>query len=81
MTASAVADWRERMKGEEDKKSEALYRLRAEHECINAHARRMGLRQLSLRGKIKARIHLLWFALAHNMMRFFALGAKALAAA
>jgi hypothetical protein len=41
----------------------------------------MGLRQLSLRGKIKARIHLLWFAVAHNMMRFFALGAKALAAA
>src|SRR5205085_4736943 len=41
-----VADWRERMKGEEDKKGEALYRLRAEHECINAHARRMGLRQL-----------------------------------
>jgi hypothetical protein len=64
-----VADWRERMRGEDGK---AFYRLRAEHECINAHARRMGLRQLSLRGKIKARIHLLWFALAHNMMRFFA---------
>ena len=73
-----VADWRERMKGEEGK---VLYRLRAEHECINAHARRMGLRQLSLRGKIKARIHLLWFAVAHNMMRFFALRAKALATA
>jgi Transposase DDE domain len=64
-----VADWRERMKCEEDKKGEAIYRLRAEHECINAHARRMGLRQLSLRGKIKARIHLLWFAVARNMMR------------
>jgi hypothetical protein len=76
-----VADWRERMKGEEDKKGEALYRLRAEHECINAHARRMGLRQLSLRGKIKARIHLLWFAVARNTMRFLALHAKAQAAA
>jgi transposase len=76
-----VADWRERMKGEEDKKGEALYRLRAEHECINAHARRMGLRQLSLRGKIKARIHLLWFAVACNMMRFLALHAKAQVAA
>src|SRR5712692_4009362 len=76
-----VADWRQRMKGEEDKKGEALYRLRAEHECINAHARRMGLRQLSLRGKIKARIHLLWFAVARNMMRFLALHAKAQAAA
>jgi hypothetical protein len=64
-----VADWRQRMQSEDGK---AFYRLRAEHECINAHARRMGLRQLSLRGKIKARIHLLWFAVAHNMMRFFA---------
>jgi hypothetical protein len=61
-------------------KGKAFYRLRAEHECINAHARRMGLRQLSLRGRIKARIHLLWFAVAHNMMRFFALHAKAQAA-
>jgi hypothetical protein len=41
----------------------------------------MGLRQLSLRGKIKARIHLLWFAVACNMMRFLALHAKAQAAA
>jgi transposase len=78
---AGVADWRERMKGEEGKKEEALYRLRAEHECINAHARRMGLRQLSLRGQTKARIHLLWFAVAHNMMRFFALSADAQAAA
>jgi transposase len=73
-----VADWRERMKGGDGK---AFYRLRAEHECINAHARRMGLRQLTLRGKIKARIHLLWFAIAHNMMRFLALHAKAQVAA
>ena len=73
-----VADWRRRMKAEEGK---AFYRLRAEHECINAHAHRMGLRQLSLRSKIKARIQLLWFAVAHNMMRFFALHAKAQAVA
>ena len=51
-----VADWRERMQSEDGK---TFYRLRAEHECINAHARRMGLRQLFLRGKLKARIHLL----------------------
>ena len=69
-----VADWRERMKSEDGK---TFYRLRCEHECINAHARRMGLRQLTLRGKVKARIHLLWFAIAHNMMRFFALRARA----
>jgi len=73
-----VADWRERMRSGGGK---TFYRLRAEHECINAHARRMGLRQLSLRGKIKARIHLLWFAVAHNMMRFFALHAEAQAPA
>lgn len=74
---AGVADWRERMKSEDGK---AFYRLRCEHECINAHARRMGLRQLTLRGKIKARIHLLWFAVAHNMMRSFAFNAKARAA-
>src|SRR5216683_1387876 len=73
-----VADWRERMQSEDGK---TFYRLRAEHECINAHARRMGLRQLSLRGKLKARIHLLWFAVARNMMRFLALHAKAQAVA
>jgi hypothetical protein len=73
-----VADWRRRMQSEDGK---AFYRLRCEHECINAHARRMGLRQLTLRGKVKARIHLLWFAVARNMMRFFALHAKAQAAA
>jgi hypothetical protein len=73
-----VADWRQRMQSEDGK---TFYRLRAEHECINAHARRMGLRQLSLRGKLKARIHLLWFAVAHNMMRFLALHARALLAA
>jgi transposase len=69
-----VADWRERMQSEEGK---AFYRLRCEHECINAHARRMGLRQLTLRGKFKACIQLLWFAVTHNMMRFFALRASA----
>jgi transposase len=73
-----VADWRKRMQSEDGK---TFYRLRAEHECINAHARRMGLRQLSLRGKIKARIHLLWFAVAHNMMRFLELNARAQVAA
>jgi transposase len=74
---AGVADWRKRMQSEEGK---TFYRLRAQHECINAHARRMGLCQLTLRGKIKARIHLLWFAVAHNVMRFFELNATAPAA-
>jgi hypothetical protein len=33
----------------------------------------MRLRQLTVRGKEKALIALLWFANAHNMMRGFAL--------
>jgi Transposase DDE domain len=49
-----------------------MYRRRAEHECINAGARRMGLRQLTVRGKTKARTVLQWFALANNMLRSFA---------
>src|SRR6266581_1992683 len=72
--SAAVADWRKRMASDLGKK---LYRRRAEHECINAYGRRMGLQQLTIRGKDKARTVLLWFALAHNMLRSFALGAAA----
>src|SRR5947209_5432206 len=39
--------------------------------CLGA--RRMGLTRLMVRGKAKARAVLLWFALAHNMLRTFAL--------
>ena len=73
-----MADWRKRMASDLGKD---VYRRRAEHECINAHARRMGLQQLTVRGKDKARTVLLWFALAHNMLRSFALGAAAQAPA
>jgi transposase len=65
-----VADWRRRMASELGK---ALYKQRSQAECPNAWARRMGLAQLSVRGKAKARTVLLWFALAHNMLRAFAL--------
>jgi hypothetical protein len=58
-----------------------IYRKRAEHECVNARGRCMGLQQLTLRGKQKARTVLLWFALAHNMLRSFALRAAAAAKA
>jgi hypothetical protein len=51
----------------------ALYKERAKAECVNAWARRMGLGRLLVRGKQKARAALLWFALAHNMLRTFAL--------
>jgi transposase len=72
--SAAVADWRKRMASDFGK---TFYRRRAEHECINARARRMGLQQLTVRGKQKARTVLLWVALAHNMLRSFALRAAA----
>ena len=46
-----VADWRRRMASEPGK---ALYKQRAQAECPNAWARRMGLTRLSVRGKDKA---------------------------
>jgi len=73
-----VADWRRRMASEAGKE---LYKKRAQAECPNAWARRMGLTRLYVRGKDKARAVLLWFALAHNMLRGFALRRAALAAA
>jgi hypothetical protein len=76
--SAAVADWRKRMASEAGK---TIYRRRSEHECINARGRRMGLQQLTVRGKEKARAVLLWFALAHNMLRSFALRAAAQVAA
>jgi transposase len=65
-----VADWRRRMASEAGK---TLYKERAKAECPNAWGRRMGLSRLLVRGKEKARAVLLWFALAHNMLRTFAL--------
>src|SRR5438128_888895 len=72
-----VAEWRRRMASEPGK---ALYKERSKAECPNAWARRMGLAQLHVRGKQKARAVLLWFALAHNMLRAFALRRAAMAA-
>jgi hypothetical protein len=72
--SAAVAEWRKRMASDLGKK---IYRRRAEHECINAQGRRMGLQRLTVRGKEKAHTVLLWFALAHNMLRSFALTASA----
>jgi transposase len=68
--SAGVADWRQRMASEAGKQ---MYRTRAQHECVNARGRRMGLVQLTVRGKAKARVVLQWFALAHNMLRSFAL--------
>jgi transposase len=73
-----VADWRRRMASE---RGILLYKERCKAECPNAAARRMGLTRLLVRGKDKARTVLLWFALAHNMMRALALRQAAAAAA
>jgi transposase len=63
----AVAAWRQRMGTDAAK---TVYKLRAATaECINAIARNRGLQQFRVRGLQKARAVLLWFALAHNLMR------------
>jgi len=69
----AVAAWRARMGTPE---AQAIYKERAATaECVNAQARNRGLRQLAVRGLAKVRVIALWYALAHNLMRAFALGA------
>ena len=73
-----VAAWRHRMASDEGK---AFYKQRAKAECPNAWARRMGLTRLLVRGQHKARAVLLWFALAHNMLRAFTLRQAAMRAA
>jgi transposase len=71
----AVAAWRRRM-GRATAKT--VYKLRAATaECVNAIARNRGLHQLPVRGRRKVRTVLLWFALAHDMMREITLRAAA----
>ena len=63
----AVAAWRERMGTEPAKE---IYKQRAASaECVNALARNRGLRQFTVRGLRKVKTVLLWYALAHNLMR------------
>ena len=69
--SAAVAAWRQRMGTEEAK---AIDKERAATaECVNAIARNRGLRQFAVRGLEKAKAVLLWFALAHKVMREAAL--------
>lgn len=64
---AVIAEWRQRMSTPE---AQTIYKERAAtSECINAIARNRGLRQLVVRGLAKVRAVLLWFALAHNLMR------------
>lgn len=69
--SEAVGTWRKRMGTEEAK---MLYKDRAATaECVNALARERGLTRLRVRSKNKVRSVLLLYALAHNLMRTFAL--------
>jgi hypothetical protein len=71
----AVARWRQRMATPE---AQAIYRLRAQTaECVNAIARNRGLQQLRVRGQRKVLAVVLWYALAHNLMRTATLRAEA----
>ena len=73
--SETIAAWRRRMGTEEAK---AIYKERASTaECVNAIARNRGLRQFLVRGLEKVRAVVLWYALAHNLMRAVALRAEA----
>ena len=77
--AEAIAQWRQRMGTEAAK---TIYKERAAtSECVNALARHRGLHQFLVRGLAKIRAVLLWFALAHNLMRAVALRQAAAPAA
>jgi len=62
-----IAAWRQRMATAEAKE---IYKQRASTaECVNAIARNRGLRQFLVRGLRKVKAVVLWYALAHNLMR------------
>ena len=66
-----IAQWRQRMGTQEAKE---IYKQRASSvECVNALARNRGLQRLLVRGLHKVRAILLWFAIAHNLMRTLSL--------
>jgi transposase len=77
--SAVIAQWRQRMGTPEAKE---IYKQRAATvECVNAQARNRGLQRLLVRGLEKARAILLWFAIAHNVVRSLSLGARLAATA
>jgi transposase len=73
----AVAAWRVRMGTEQAKE---IYKDRAASaECVNALARNRGLRQLTVRGRLKAKAIALWYAIAQNLRRAVSLRAALVA--
>ena len=74
--SAAVAAWRARMGSAQAKE---LYKERAATaECVNAQARNRGLTQFLVRGTGKVTCVMLFFALAHNLMRTAALAPELL---
>jgi transposase len=73
-----VAAWRQRMASPE---GQAVFRMRSQAECIHADLRNRGIGRLLVRGRAKVRTVLLWFAVAHNLLRALDLRNKASAAA
>ena len=68
---AGVQKWLSRMRTAEAK---AIYKHRpASVECTNADARNRGYYQVLVRGLKKIQAVFLWFALAHNLLRTFAL--------
>jgi hypothetical protein len=71
--SAAVAAWRQRMG---TAAAQAIYKDRAATaECVNALARNRGLRQLLVRGLVKVKAIVLWYAVAHNLARALSLRA------
>lgn len=71
--SAAVAEWRQRMATPEAKE---IYKDRAATaECVNAIARNRGLYNVRVRGSPKVMAVVLWYVLAHNLMRMVALRA------
>ena len=77
--SAEIGAWRVRMGTEEAKE---IYKERAATiECVNAQARNRGLTRLRVRGLAKVKAVALWFAIAHNVARWFSLRGEAAAAA
>lgn len=71
----AVAEWRQRMATPQ---AQEIYKERAATaECVNAIARNRGLQQFRVRGRPKVMAVILWYVLAHNLLRTVALRAAA----
>lgn len=71
----AVAEWRQRMATEA---AQEIYRDRAATaECVNAIARNRGLQRFLVRGLEKVKAVVLWYVLAHNLIRTATLRAAA----